>query len=409
MSSLVLRRRAGVRLPDTVAFWSYGAILTLFIVISAVPSPLYQIYATRWHFSSLTLTVVFALYAIALLASLLVTGRLSDHLGRRPVILAALLFEFAAMLCFIVANSVGLLIIARVLAGLATGAAVGPLTAGLTELADERRSAVAPVVGSLASNVGLAFGAMGASVLVQYAPAPLRLVYWVALAALVVSAVLVGASRETEKRRAGIVASLKPIAEVPAEVRPTFVKAIPALVGLWALAGLYLSLGPGLLLGIVDSSNLLWGGAVILACWGCATISGIGTRKATAAAASVFGCVGLSVGIALTFVGIATSSTAVFLAGAAVAGCGLGPTWLGSFRAITSLAPPSQRAGTVAAVYIVSYLAFSVPVVIAGVASTHFSVHQVSLVYSAAAFGLTALGAIAGLPAYRRSRQEHAA
>jgi MFS family permease len=409
MSSLDLRRRAGVQLPDSVAFWSYGAILTLFIVISAVPSPLYEIYAARWHFSSLTLTVVFALYAIALLASLLVTGRLSDHLGRRPVILAALALEIVAMLCFIAANSVGVLIVARVLAGLATGASVGPLTAGLTELADERHSAVAPVVGSLASNVGLAIGGMGASVLVQYAPAPLRLVYWVMLAALVVSALLVGASRETGERRPGILASLEPVAEVPTQARQTFLKAVPAMVGLWALAGLYLSLGPGLLLGIVGSSNLLWGGAVILACWGCSTIAGIGTRKATAAAASVFGCIGLSLGIALTFVGIATSSTVVFLVGAAVAGCGLGPTWLGCFRAISSLAPPSQRAGTVAAIYIVAYLAFSVPVVIAGVASTQFSVHQVALVYSAVAFGLTTVGALAGLPAYGRSRDKDVA
>jgi MFS family permease len=407
MSTLNLSQRRGVRIPDSVAFWSFGGILTLFIVVSAAPSPLYQIYAAHWHFSSLTLTVVFALYAIALLASLLITGRLSDHLGRRPVILAAVALEIVAMVWFIAADSVGALIVARVLAGLATGASVGPLSAGLTELADASLSAVAPVVGSLASNVGLAIGGIGAAALVQYAPDPLRLVYWVLLAALVVSFVLVGVTRETGERRPGIRASLKPIVEVPVQARSTFVKAVPAVVGLWALAGLYLSLGPGLLTGIVGSDNLLWGGAVILACWGCATFSGIGTRKASPQAAAVYGCIGLTLGISLTFVGIATSTTATFLLGAAVAGCGLGPTWLGTFRAITALAPASQRAGTVAALYIVAYLAFSIPIVIAGIATTHFGLHGVALVYSGAAAALTALGALTGLPAYRQSRRVH--
>jgi MFS family permease len=177
MSSTEAQQEGAAGLPDPVAFWSIGAILSLFLVGSAAPSPLYQIYAARWHFSSLTLTVVFALYAIALLASLLVTGRLSDHVGRRPVVLASIVVQIGSMVCFIAANSVAVLIAARVLSGLATGCAVSALTAYLTELADGRRVALAPVVASLAGYVGLAVGALGTSVLVQYAPSPLRLVY----------------------------------------------------------------------------------------------------------------------------------------------------------------------------------------------------------------------------------------
>ncbi|HUE28001.1 MAG TPA: MFS transporter, partial [Solirubrobacteraceae bacterium] len=207
MSSTEARRERAAWLSDPVAFWSVGAILSLFLVGSAAPSPLYQIYAARWHFSSLTLTVVFALYAIALLASLLVTGRLSDHVGRRPVVLASIVVQIGSMVCFIAANSVAVLIAARVLSGLATGCVVSALSAYLTELADGRRVALAPVVASLAGYVGLAVGALGTSVLVQYAPAPLRLVYWVLLLLLVVSAVAVVAMRETGERRPGALAS----------------------------------------------------------------------------------------------------------------------------------------------------------------------------------------------------------
>ena len=107
----------------------------------------------------------------------------------------------------------------------------------------------------------------------------------------------------------------------------------------------------------------------------------------------------------LTFVAVATSTAAVFLIGCVVAGVGLGPAWLGSFRAISALASASERAGTVAALYIVSYTAFSIPIVIAGVATTHFGVHSVALVYSAVIAVLAAIGVVAELPAYRENRR----
>jgi MFS family permease len=405
MSSTEALQRRVAGLPDPVAFWSIGAILSLFLVASAAPSPLYQIYAARWHFSSLTLTVVFALYAIALLASLLVTGRLSDHVGRRPVVLASIVVLIGSMVCFIAANSVPVLIAARVLSGLATGCAVSALSAYLTELADGRRVALAPVVASLAGYVGLAVGALGTSVLVQYAPSPLRLIYWAVSLMLVVSALSVVAMRETGNRRPGTLASLKPIAVIPSQGKTTFVTALAPVIGVWALSGFYLSLGPGLLTGIVGSRNLLWGGAVIVTCWGSAAISGSISRRVSSQTETLFGCTGLLLGVVLTFVAVATGTAAVFLIGCVVAGVGLGPAWLGSFRAVSALASASERAGTVAALYIVSYTAFSIPIVIAGVAATHFGVDSVALVYSAVVAVLAAIGLVAELPAYRENRR----
>jgi MFS family permease len=377
----------------------------LFLVGSSAPSPLYQTYATRWHFSSLTLTIVFALYAIALLASTLVTGRLSDHVGRRPVVLASIVVQIGSMVCFIAANSVAVLIAARVLSGLATGCAISALSAYLTELADGRRVALAPVVGSLSGYTGLAVGALGTSVLVQYAPSPLRLVYWVVLVLLVVSALSVVAMRETGEKRSGTLASLEPIVAIPSQVRTTFAAALAPVIGLWALSGFYLSLGPGLLTRIVGSRNHLWGGAVIVACYGSAAISGSVSRRVSSQTETLFGCIGLVLGVVLTFVAVATSSAAVFFIGCVVAGVGLGPAWLGSFRAISVLAAESERAGTVAAIYVVSYTAFSIPIVIAGVATTRFGVHSVALVYSAAVAVLAAIGVVAELPAYRENRR----
>jgi MFS family permease len=119
----------------------------------------------------------------------------------------------------------------------------------------------------------------------------------------------------------------------------------------------------------------------------------------------LFGCIGLVLGVVLTFVAVATSSAAVFFIGCVVAGMGLGPAWLGSFRAISLLASEDELAGTVAAIYVVSYTAFSIPIVIAGVATTHFGVDSVALVYSAVIAVLAAIGVVAELPAYREHRR----
>ena len=345
------------------------------------------------------------LYAIALLVSLLITGRLSDHFGRRPVISAAIVLVIASMLFFIVATSVVVLAMARILQGLATGLAVGALSATLVELADDERAPIAPVVASAAPNLGLAVGSMGASVLVQYAPAPFRLIYWVLLAGLMLGGLLVVWMRETGERRPGWLASLKPNVGVSAEARPTFIKVIPLLVALWALAGFYLALGPSLTGEIVGSSNLLWGGAVIFALQGSATASAILGKGSSPRTAMLNGCVGLFAGVGLTFAGIAASSTALFLVGSVIAGLGLGLTWGGAFRAVSAVTPPAEKAGTVAAIYVVSYLAFSVPIVIAGVATTHWNAHDVALVFLAVDAVLAALGTIAGMP----SRQHHPA
>lgn len=380
-------------LPDSLVFWGLAGVLGLFMFAASAPSPLYQVYAASWHFSPLTLTIVFALYAIALLAALLVTGRLSDHLGRRPVILAAIILEAAAMACFIAAGSTVVLGLARTLQGAATGTAIGALSAALVELSP----GPAPVINSAAPTFGLAAGGLGASALVQYAPAPTRLVYWLLLAGFIAGALLVTAMRETGERRPRTLASLVPNAAVPPRARPTFVRVAPCLIALWALSGFYLSLGPGLAASIVGSGNRLWGGLVIFLLCGCGGVAVVFGRAATARSAMLYGCAALFVGVGLTFAAITAGTFALFACGSAIAGAGFGLSFLGAFRTLSGLAAPSERAGTIAVIYIVSYLAFSIPIVVAGVATASFSAHDVALVFSASVAGLAAIGTIAGL------------
>src|SRR6201996_3538510 len=263
MTSFRLSRPRLASLPDSVAFWCVGGVYGVFMFAAAAPSPLYRVYAARWHFSPLTLTVVFALYALGLLLALLVTGRLSDHLGRKPVILGAIAAEVIAMACFVAADSTVVLGVARAVQGLATGCALGAVSAALAELSQGSTPALGAVVTSSAPVFGLAAGGLGSSALVQFGPSPLRLVYWLIIAGLALGAVAVAVMRETGERRAGTLASLKPVASIPPEARAAFAAILPSLVALWAMIGFYLSLAPGLIGAIEGSANLLWGGAAV--------------------------------------------------------------------------------------------------------------------------------------------------
>src|SRR5262249_44897344 len=126
--------RDDVRVGRLVSFWVVAATLGLFLLAAAAPSPLYAVYAAKWHFSAATLTRVFAIYAIALLVALLLTGSLSDSIGRRPVILAALVIQLASMLAFLLASGTDWLFAARIAQGVATGIATSALAASLVDL-----------------------------------------------------------------------------------------------------------------------------------------------------------------------------------------------------------------------------------------------------------------------------------
>jgi Major Facilitator Superfamily len=387
------------RLPKAAAFWILAGLFLMLFFASAAASPLYPVYQAQFRFSAATLTAVFAVYVLVLLATLLFFGSVSDYVGRLPVIITALVFSVAGCALFLVANGVVALYAARSVQGIATGLASGPIGAALIDL-QSPGSQRAPVVTSAFSTLGLALGALVTSALVQYAPAPTHLIWWALLAVFAAGIPAVLAIAEPGARRPGVLASLRPAVAVPRQVRGTFAAAIPCLVATWALGGLYLSFGPSLAASATGSPNLLWGGLVIFLVCGTGAVAAYVFRGINPRTAMLTGCLFLLAGVMVTFGAIATTTAAAFLAGAAVAGVGFGLAFQGAFRMTTALATPAQRAGLVTAVFAVGYLAFSVPALIAGLASTSFGLHSTALVYSAL---LAALVAVAvGILVFRR-------
>jgi MFS family permease len=393
-------------LPQTGAFWLVAGALSLLFFTSGAPSALYDVYQAQWKFSTTTLTAVFAIYALFLLVTLLVFGSVADYLGRRPVILASLLITAVSCALFLAAGGAGLLFVARALQGVAVGLGTEGIAAALIDL-QPGGSGVASIATGSGTLLGLGAGALFTSALVQYGPAPTHLVWWLLLGSSLVVTVAVLAVPETAPRRPGVVASLRPRVAVPDGARASFIAATPCLVAAWAFNGLYLSLGPSLAAQVFAAPNLLWGGLAIFLLMAAGSAATVVFRAVSSPINMLSGCLALLAGTVVTIVAIETSSGGAFLAGAALAGAGFGvAVYLGAYRTVTALAPPDRRAGVVAAIFTLSYLAFSVPVVIAGLATTHFGLHDTALVYCGILAVLAAGAAISYIfrgPSHARS------
>jgi predicted MFS family arabinose efflux permease len=383
------------RLPGTVAFFLLASIIIGFLAGSSAPTPLYAVYAARWGFSPITITVVFGVYALAVLTALLVVGRLSDHVGRRPVLLAALAVQVVTMVVFVTAHGVPQLLVARIIQGLSTGAAAGAIGAGMLDLNKVRgtiANAVAPITGTAA-------GALGSGLLVQYLPQPTHLVYLVLLGVFVLQAIGVLLMPETSSPTPGALASLRPQFAVPAAVRRPVMFAVPALVAVWAMAGLYGALGPSLVKLVSGSGSIVLGGLSLFVLAGSGVVAVLVFQRQSARQLTLIGGVALLAGVALTLLAVDTRSTAGFFVGTAIAGIGFGGGFQGAIRSVVPLVAPHQRAGVLSVVYVVSYLAMGLPAVIAGV----LLVHEGNLVSTTIQYGVAVmvLAALALLGALR--------
>jgi MFS family permease len=370
-----------------------ASIVVTLLASSSAPTPLYAIYQRDWGFSAITTTVIFGVYAIAVLAALLTVGSLSDHIGRRPVLLVALVVQAATMWVFATADAVPNLLAARVIQGLATGAALAAVGAGMLDI-DRERGTVANAVAPMA---GTAIGGLLAGIFVQYLPAPSRLVFIMLSVAFVVQAIGVLLMPETTTTRPGALASLRPAFALPPAARRPMLTATPVIVAAWGLAGLYLSVGPALARQTVHSGSILVGGVVVFIMAGAASVTVLVARKLAAVRMMTNGIVTLIVGVALSLIAIATETAGVFFVSLIIAGAGFGATLQGAIRNVLPAAEEHERAGLLSLVYVVSYLSLGLPAVIAGTLVVYGGgLRTTALQYGAAVIAL-ALLALAAL------------
>ncbi|MEE4677372.1 MFS transporter [Pseudomonas alliivorans] len=348
-----------------------------FFAASSTPTPLYHLYQEAWGFSSGMLTLIFAVYAFSLLAALLMGGSLSDHLGRRPVILGALLIQAVSMLCFIAATDVTWLVIARLLQGFATGLAASALGAALLD-SDQVRG---PLINSISPMLGMAVGALGTALLVQFAPHPLLLAYCLLLAAFLAQAAYLKRVPETVSPQPGAWQSLKPSLHVPVQARRMLLLVLPVDIAAWALGGFFLSLSPSLLAAATGSTSPLDGGLAVAALTLSGALAIMILRQRAPELGLWVGASFMIVGVAVILLAVNSGVLWLFFCGAMIAGVGFGSSFLGALRMLMPTAHAHERAGLMSAFLILSYLAFCMPALAAGFAARSFGLVMTSNVY----------------------------
>ncbi|MEJ8857405.1 MFS transporter [Variovorax robiniae] len=368
------------RLSPNAAFLLQASMTLGFLAGSSAPTPFYAIYQRAWGFSSTMLTVAFGVYAIAVLLALLFGGRLSDHVGRRPVLIGAALAQAASMLIFASADGLQDLLLARVVQGVSAGVAIAAAGAGLLDI-DKGRGALA---NSLAPMMGTAVGGLLAGTMIRYLPAPMHLVYAVLGVVFVMQAVLVYFMAETAAVKGGALASLKPRLAVPAGVRGPLLRVAPALVSVWTMAGFYASLGPTLLNGLSGGAgSVILGSSALFVLAGSGALAVLVTRNLEPHALLRLGAGALLVGMATAMAAVALREPGLFLLGTAVAGIGFGTGFQGALRTIIGLIQAHERAAVLAVLFVISYLAMGLPAMAAG----YGVAHQGSIASTAYEFG----------------------
>jgi MFS family permease len=383
------------RLGRSPAFVLALAGVVALMVGASAPSPFYPVLQAQLGFSAGTLTTIFGVYALTLLATLLVTGSLSDHIGRRPVLAVGFVVLAVSMVGFWHADGVATLMASRAVQGVAAGLLMSTMSAAVVDLEPATRPGLAATLNSVTPLFGLAAGALVAGAVLDSTSRALPVIFATLTVLYVALAVATLALPETSPRHQGWRQSLRPRIGIPAAARPAFRRSAPALFAGWATGGLYLSLGAPIVGQLLGGRSHLEQGAVVTVLTGVGAISSYLGRHRSPRQITLYGTTTLALGTLLTLVALHTESLVGFLLAAVVAGSGFGTSFLGILRSITPTVGPDQRGELFSSVFVVSYLAFGVPAVVAGFAAPRFGLEATATVYGLAVVVLSGAAALA--------------
>ncbi|MGV3548432.1 MFS transporter [Rhizobium sp.] len=361
---------------------------------ASAPSPFYPNLQQEIGFSAAMLTAIFAVYTVALLASLLVTGSLSDHIGRRPVISGGFALLAVSLVLFWHASSVSGLMIARILQGIAAGTLLSAISAAVVDLEPKSRPGSAAVWNAVIPMGGLAVGALVAGVMMDLTDMAEADVFGALTGAYILLAAVIWLIPETAPRHEGVWSSLKPRIGVPTSARKAFWRSAPAVIAGWATGGLYLALGAPIVRAVFGAEDHVMQAMVIVLLCGAGGIACYVARGYSSRQVTLYGTTVLALGTAATLFAIAWPSLPVYLIALTIAGTGFGTCFYGVLRSIVPVVKPDERGELFAALFTLSYLAFGLPTVLAGIAVGLFGLTQTVLGYGAA---IVVFSAIAGL------------
>jgi predicted MFS family arabinose efflux permease len=362
---------------------------------STVLTPLYVMYKQAFGFSQISLTLIYAVYVIGNLCALLLFGRLSDQIGRRPMAAASLVVAIVSALVFLFARGIGALYLGRILSGLAVGVGTGTGTAWLAELIDDQSKSRATAVATSANFVGLGIGALIAGVLAEYLPWPLQLPYIVYLFVLAVATAwtLMTPETVTGARPSIPDLSIRPRVSIPSEIRTQFVAPAITVFGSLALVGFYAALAPSVLANQLHVTNHAVAGAVFLELAVVVAATILVTQSWSSRSSMLLALALMPPSAALVVAAQLAASMLLLIIATAVCAITAGLGYRGSLQVTNQIAPEDQRAAVVSSYLICAFAGNALPVIGIGVISTVAGAGEASLAFAVtiSIFALVAL------------------
>jgi MFS family permease len=368
-----------------------SAVVSLVAAFAAVGStiPLFNIYRAEDGFTNAGISVTVVAYSAATLATLLVLGRLSSHLGRRRTSIASLILLLLGCVLLLKVHDIGILITGRLLMGLGAGLASSSLTSYIVDAAPARPAWLASVASSQTVMLGLAVGAIASGALVQFGPWPRDLIFLVVIGLLLVSVGLIAVSPETVTRMPGAWRSLRPRVYVPTRVRHLLPAAAAVFLATWAAGAFYQAFVPALVEGQLHTRSPLVVGLVFAAYMGPSVLGAPLGGRFTPARAQRLGMIAFLAGMIGIITAIATGTLVLFIAATIVAGAAQGIAISAATRGLLRGSTLADRAPIFSVIYLLCYSGATIPALIAGQLSHSFSLPQIALGYGGLALVAT--------------------
>lgn len=372
----VLERPRSARLTGALVSFAF----TVTMLGTTLPTPLYPALGSEFGFGELLTTVIFAVYPVGVTTALLLCGHWSDHVGRRPMLLAGLACSALSAVAFLLPVSLGWVFAARVLSGFSAGIFTGTATATIVDLVGPAAGVTAGLVAAAANMGGLGLGPLIAGVLAQWAPDPLHLPFEVDLLLVVVAAGCVLLTPEPVRRRAR--PPLMQSIRIPPALRPTFVRAAIAGFAGFAVMGLFGAVSPAFLADVLHHSSTALVGVIVVSVFAASVAGQVLSVRVGTDRGLVLGCSALIVGMTLLAVSLPLASLTLLVAGGLVAGAGQGLSFRAALGSVTQASPPDQRGQISSALFVALYVGIAIPVVGEGLAATALGLVPAGILFS---------------------------
>jgi MFS family permease len=375
-----------IRLSRTAGFFVVAYAFLVTMLGATLPTPLYPLFADRYSFGALMITVIFGVYSFGAIAGLLAFGELSDEIGRKPVLLTGLALSGLSAFLFVVADSLPPIFAARVASGLSAGIFTGTATATLVDLVPGDRRRLASLVAVVATLGGLGLGTLIAGALADHYGSPLELPFEVHLGLLAPALVGVLLVPESVRRRRFRLRLQR--LGVPEGVRTVFIRGAAAGFASFAVTGLLSAVAPGFLHDVLGHSSHTLAGLLLSILLAGSIVGQLLIGRFSDQRALVAGCSLLIGGLALLALALAIESLGVLIASCVVVGLGQGMALGAGLAAINQRAPVERRGETASSYFVVIYIGLSVPVIGAGLAAYEFGLRAAGIAFSVAVAAL---------------------